>query len=758
MLFLVLTLLEPTQVEAASLTVYGGSRKDYTATAAGETISVSLSGAYTSVSLMGKPSWITQSGSGSSRKITVQKNTSTSSRTGDIVYRDGSKVYTLRITQKGAAPQTVSVRFNNNGGYGNVPNKTYTVGKTYGSLPTGSTPPNGGTKFDGWYTKPSGGTKITPGSTVSASYTTLYAHYVPKTFTITFKDGSTTVSTKTVTYGSTYGSLPTRTKTGHNNADWYTATSGGSIITSGTKVNITANQTLYARYTPKQFTITFKDGSTTVTTRKVTYGSTYGTLPTHTKAGYNAADWYTATSGGTKITSSTKVAITANQTLYARWNSPKTFTITFKDGSTTVSTKSVTYGSTYGTLPTRTKTGHTNADWYTATSGGSKITSSTKVTITANQTLYARYTPKQFTITFKDGSTTVTTRKVTYGSTYGTLPTHTKAGYNAADWYTASSGGTKITSSTKVTITANQTLYARWNSPKTFKISFNGNGGPNVPPQTATYGKTYGSLPILVRSSYEFQGWYTALSGGTKVTSSTKVTITADQTLYAHWKKKNVYTVSVTADGTTKTYSVQEGYGFTFPSAPTTAPDGKRFYGWSLYRDGVLESGYYLPGGTVAIHSDCTVYPKYETIYEKLGTVDGWEIWIIQPDAEEQFDQKHSGQLIKIIDGKDFHGMPDYCIRNSWMFTDHSFKTAVCKLIVNYNERMGRTIFWDRSVIGCVDEWAEHNLIYAVTMGGANYIDFLGDMNHSARDVDLDASGDGYIPAQILNLIKALLP
>ena len=615
MLFLVLTLLEPTQVEAASLTVYSGSRKDYTATAAGETISVSLSGAYTSVSLMGKPSWITQSGSGSSRKITVQKNTSTSSRTGDIVYRDGSKVYTLRITQKGAAPQTVSVRFNNNGGYGNVPNKTYTVGKTYGSLPTGSTPPNGGTKFDGWYTKPSGGTKITPGSTVSASYTTLYAHYVPKTFTITFKDGSTTVSTKTVTYGSTYGSLPTRTKTGHNNADWYTATSGGSIITSGTKVNITANQTLYARYTPKQFTITFKDGSTTVTTRKVTYGSTYGTLPTHTKAGYNAADWYTA-----------------------------------------------------------------------------------------------------------------------------------------------SSGGTKITSSTKVTITANQTLYARWNSPKTFKISFNGNGGPNVPPQTATYGKTYGSLPILVRSSYEFQGWYTALSGGTKVTSSTKVTITADQTLYAHWKKKNVYTVSVTADGTTKTYSVQEGYGFTFPSAPTTAPDGKRFYGWSLYRDGVLESGYYLPGGTVAIHSDCTVYPKYETIYEKLGTVDGWEIWIIQPDAEEQFDQKHSGQLIKIIDGKDFHGMPDYCIRNSWMFTDHSFKTAVCKLIVNYNERMGRTIFWDRSVIGCVDEWAEHNLIYAVTMGGANYIDFLGDMNHSARDVDLDASGDGYIPAQILNLIKALLP
>lgn len=53
---------------------------------------------------------------------------------------------------------------------------------------------------------------------------------------------------------------------------------------------------------------------------------------------------------------------------------------------------------------------------------------------------------------------------VTYNSTYGNLLnyTPTKAGYTFDGWYTAPIGGTKITSSTKVTITSNQNLYSHW--------------------------------------------------------------------------------------------------------------------------------------------------------------------------------------------------------------------------------------------------------------------------------------------------------
>ena len=43
-----------------------------------------------------------------------------------------------------------------------------------------------------------------------------------------------------------------------------------------------------------------------------------------------------------------------------------------------------------------------------------------------------------------------------------------------------------------------------------------------------------GSLPIPIRSgNYQFDGWFTAKAGGTKVTVDT--VLTKDSTIYAHW-------------------------------------------------------------------------------------------------------------------------------------------------------------------------------------------------------------------------------
>lgn len=44
----------------------------------------------------------------------------------------------------------------------------------------------------------------------------------------------------------------------------------------------------------------------------------------------------------------------------------------------------------------------------------------------------------------------------------------------------------------------------------------------------------YNALPTPTRSGYKFAGWYTAKTGGTKITSS-KATTTSAITLYAHW-------------------------------------------------------------------------------------------------------------------------------------------------------------------------------------------------------------------------------
>lgn len=403
-LFLAMLLLVPETAEAANLTVSSGTTKNYTAEAAGGTLSVTLSDAYTSVSLMGKPEWVTQSGSGASRKITIQKNTSTSSRTGNVTYRDGSKTYTIKITQKGVS-NTVTVKFNNNGGYGNVPSQTYTIGKTYGSLPGAPTPPKG-MKFDGWYTKSSGGTQIKTSTKVSASYTTLFAHYSNKKYTVKFDtDGGSSVSPKTVTYSETYGTLKSPTKPGYTFAGWYTDPKGDKKVSAATKVTTTSDHTLYARWNAIKVSVSFNsNGGSTVKEKTVAYNSTYGTLATPTRKGYTFLGWYTAASDGTKIQSSTKMTKTSNHTLYAQWKGDP-ITINFQDNviQSHYAIRTYQVGSKFGSLPSGPKPPKLSQKfdgWWTKKEGGTKI-SSKSIVSPDYTTLYAHYVydPEAF---FKD--------------------------------------------------------------------------------------------------------------------------------------------------------------------------------------------------------------------------------------------------------------------------------------------------------------------------------------------------------------------
>ena len=75
----------------------------------------------------------------------------------------------------------------------------------------------------------------------------------------------------------------------------------------------------------------------------------------------------------------------------------------------------------------------------------------------------------------------------------------------------------------------------------TYTISFNANNGScPTTNKTVTYNSAYGDLPIATRSGYDFLGWFTAEAGGTMITSDSIVTITSNQTLFAHWEKRLV--------------------------------------------------------------------------------------------------------------------------------------------------------------------------------------------------------------------------
>ena len=195
------------------------------------------------------------------------------------------------------------------------------------------------------------------------------------------------------------------------------------------------------------------DSKTTI----VTYGSSYGTLCTPTKKGYTFSGWYTASNGGSKITSSSTYNIEGDQTLYARCSANK-YTVTYNNnGGSGCSSKTVIYGDTYGELCTPTRSGYTFNGWY---NGSTKITSSSTYDAAKNVTLTASWIANTYTLTYdNNGGSGCSSKPVTYGDTYGELCTPSRSGYTFNGW---KYNGSTITSTSKYNISGNSAITADW--------------------------------------------------------------------------------------------------------------------------------------------------------------------------------------------------------------------------------------------------------------------------------------------------------
>lgn len=299
------------------------------------------------------------------------------------------------------------------------------------------------------------------------------------------------------------------------------------------------------------WTVTFNaNGGTTPTpTKAVTRGESYGTLPTPTRPGATFDGWFTAETGGTQITASMTYARGSNQTLYAHWTLIQYLVILDANGGIMTDSPFVRvyYGEPYGTLPTPTRSGYAFAGWFTAATGGTQVTSSTVCTTDANHTLYAHWTADAVyhTLTFNatGGSVSETSRSVLEGAALGTLPTPTRTGYTFAGWYTSQVGGTLVTAST-VMGDEDMEICAVW-SATSVTITFNANGGSvSETTRAVAYGSQIGRLPIPVRVGYNFNGWFTAATGGTQVTAAT--VCTSSRPLFAHWANGRIDWWSVT--------------------------------------------------------------------------------------------------------------------------------------------------------------------------------------------------------------------
>ena len=394
-----------------------------------------------------------------------------------------------------------------------------------------------GYTFTGWNTSPDGtGTAYRPNATIqfAAQNITLYAQWKVRSYSVNFdSNGGSAVASQSVKYGSKASRPTDPTRAGHTFQGWYTSRDGGARYDFNQTV--TGDVTLYAHWSVNSYTLAFdgNGGKASESSRKVQYGNQYGTLPTATRTGYAFQGWYTARSGGSQVSSSTTMEA-ANTTVYAHWT-VNTYTVSFdSNGGSAVASQSVRYGSKATQPANPTRAGHTFQGWYTARSGGSKYDFGTAVT--GDVTLYAHWSVNSYTLTFdgNGGKPSEASRTVAYGGQYGSLPTATRTGYAFQGWYTARDGGTKVSPSTTMGA-ADTTLYARW-SVNSYTVSFDSDGGSNVPAQKVRYGSKASRPADPTRAGHTFQGWYTSRDGGSKYDFGTAVT--GDVTLHAHWAKE----------------------------------------------------------------------------------------------------------------------------------------------------------------------------------------------------------------------------
>ncbi len=359
---------------------------------------------------------------------------------------------------------------------------------------------------------------------------------------------------------------------GYTFSGWYTDAGFTNLFSAdGVEAVMPSKDiTLYAKWTALNYTVYFDANGGSVETSKMSALSdvALGTLPTPTRTYYTFNGWYTAASGGTKVTAETKFARTESLTLYAQWTL-NSFVVTFNANGGSVSTTSLRAycGKALGTLPTPTRTGFTFNGWYTAASGGTKVTSSTTYSTAKDITLYAQWTVNSYTVSWSTGTgysiTVKRTGSPNGGAATGNISSGTKVYYGDTLSITyAAATGYSITSkgSTSVTVTGNvtsSTIYASASANQyTYSIVYKSSNGTSLGSSSATYYfGTTNTISAPAKTGYSTPSSQSVKWDATSKTItftytpksvSTSQTMVSEKAWWVHNSKTNIwYTVKV---------------------------------------------------------------------------------------------------------------------------------------------------------------------------------------------------------------------
>lgn len=420
------------------------------------------------------------------------------------------------------------------------------------------------------------------------------------TYTITYELDGGTLSNAPTQYNKNSGTItiPRPTRAGYRFTGW----TGTDLTEKTLDVVIPAGSTGDRKYTANWVetrTVTFDvNGHGTAPAPQTVDFGTKAVKPTDpAQTGWRFDGWYTDKDCTAAYDFDKEV--TEDITLYAKW--VKTVTVTYHVGSygTAPASQTVDAGKKFTRPADPVDSRAIFQGWYTDENYTTAYDFGSAVETDLN--LYAKW---------KDGY------RVVFQTAYGTAPAEQKValngkatkpadptatGYIFKGWYTSQLYTAEFDFNTP--ITADTTLYAKWN--ETYTVTFNvGDHGTAPIAQTVENGGKAIKPENPTAKGWRFDGWYTDERYTARYDFDKAVT--ANTTLYAKWTQ--LFTLTFETNGGTKIDSVE-------------APDGSLVYLGS-YKP--TKSGYYFVGwytdknltrasrvGYVRMDGNKTVYAKF---------------------------------------------------------------------------------------------------------------------------------------------------
>ena len=319
-------------------------------------------------------------------------------------------------------------------------------------------------------------------------------------------------------------------------------------------------------------------------------------LPLPVYDGYVFDGWWTdCDEDGRKLDKAEKVEVgrevRANVTYCAHWNKGCYVVFDAMGGTCEVKSKTFRMGETITELPVPTREHYEFLGWWYDESDRKVELPFFAPNYDLRFKAHWQGEPHVVTLDTMGGDCAVESVEMRYNEYFygaqkdGRLPVATRSGYRFLGWFNGLEYSHPVDYYADTRVAGDMILYAKWST--SLRLVFDANGGTSsAQSRFVEYGQAYGELPSASREGYDFAGWYTAASGGTKVDATTTIKLDGE-TIYARWKAHR-YSINLDANGAEGSVDglmLSYGVEIDLPASGLTRA-GYAFAGWALSATG----------------------------------------------------------------------------------------------------------------------------------------------------------------------------